>query len=121
MSTTGLIEVTETVTVALQVPIEFRDWLKGGYGLTPEQVLTAFAHDLYGTVKSNGSDERRLAEEWFDRVEWPVPAEGRVYQAESGQWSWAIEQDGVPLVSGAGYASEDAADDDMQENLSNYT
>ncbi|WP_017461368.1 hypothetical protein [Dyella ginsengisoli] len=121
MTTEELTVVTETETVAVKVPVEFRQWLKGGYGLTPEQVLQAFVHDLYGTVDSNGSDERRMAEEWFDRVIWPAPPAGRVFQAQSGQWSWAIEQDGVELVCGAGYASEGAADEDMQEQLSNYT
>lgn len=37
--------------------------------------------------------------------------EGRVFRAASGQWSWAIDDhtDGVEIVGGAGYESEDEA------------
>ena len=112
-----LILVNETEQITLTLPVEFGEWLRDGYGLTPEQVLNAFVHDLRGTVASAGSDERRLAEAWFDRVQWPARAAGRVYQAPSGQWSWTIERGGEPLVSGAGYATESEADDDMQNHL----
>ncbi len=57
-------------TVAVEVPRQLSDWLESR-GLTAEQVLTSFAHDLAETPDSNGSDERRLANEWFDRVVWP--------------------------------------------------
>lgn len=70
MAAPGLIPVTATEQVTVTVPVEFGEWLRDAYSLTPEQVLSAFVHDLRGTVESNGSDERRLAEEWFDRVQW---------------------------------------------------
>ena len=119
-NTSGLIQVNETEEVTLTLPVEFAAWLRDGYGLSARQVLTAFVHDLRGTVASNGSDERRLAEAWFDRVMWPERAQGRVYQASSGQWSWAISRDGEDLVSGAGHASEDDAWESMEENLEAY-
>lgn len=105
----------------LHVPPEFEAFCRG-HQLTPSQVLAAFMADLAETADSHGSDERRHAEAWFDRVIWPEPGEatGRAYQATSGQWSWTIERDGEPLVSGAGYATEGEADDDMQDHLASY-
>jgi hypothetical protein len=46
--------------------------------------------------------------------------QGRAYQAPSGQWSWAISQDGVDIQAGAGYESEDDALSTMEDQLSNY-
>lgn len=43
--------------------------------------------------------------------------EGMVEQAASGQWSWAVECEAVPIASGAGYATEEEAFDEMQEEL----
>lgn len=105
----------------MQVPSEFDAFCRD-HRLTPAQVLAAFMADLAETHDSNGSDERRHATAWFDRVIWPEPVEatGRVYQAASGQWSWVIERGGVPLVNGAGYATEGEADDDMQDHLASY-
>lgn len=120
MPTPGLIQVDATEQVTITLPVEFSEWLRDGYGLSPAQVLTAFVHDLRGTVASHGSDERGLAEAWFDLVQWPSRPDGRVYQAPSGQWSWTIERDGEPLVSGAGYATEAEANDDMQGHLASY-
>ncbi|HEX7817386.1 hypothetical protein [Dyella sp.] len=105
----------------LQVPPEFDAFCRG-HQLTPSQVLAAFMADLAETADSNGSDERRLAEAWFDRVIWPEPEEttGRVYQAASGQWSWVIERGGEPLANGAGYATSDEAHDEMEDRLADY-
>jgi len=60
--------------VTIDVPAELADLLHG-QGLTLEQVLTGFAHDLAETRASHGSDERRLANQWFARVMWPEPEE----------------------------------------------
>jgi hypothetical protein len=56
--------------VALPVPPEFAAFCADNQ-LIPEQVLTAFMHDLAETTQSNGSDERMRAQAWFDRVIWP--------------------------------------------------
>lgn len=61
-------------TVTLQVPPEFAAFCQS-YRLTTEQVLSAFMADLAETAASNGSDERRHANAWFDRVVWPEPAD----------------------------------------------
>lgn len=45
---------------------------------------------------------------------------GRVYQAGSGQWSWGIEKDGIEIVGGAGYPSEEEAKLDMEVELQQY-
>jgi len=62
-------------TVAVEVPNRLADWLESR-GLTAAQVLASFANDLAETDASNGSDERRLANEWFERVVWPEQDEG---------------------------------------------
>jgi hypothetical protein len=41
--------------------------------------------------------------------------ESSVYEAESGQWSWVITEDGEDVVRGGGYGSEEAAQADMLE------
>ena len=62
-----------TKRLSLEAPTKFVALVEAR-GLTPEQVLVAFIADLAHTGDSNGSDERRLADAWFDRVLWPVPA-----------------------------------------------
>lgn len=47
--------------------------------------------------------------------------EGRAFKAPSGQWSWAIAEDGVDIVGGAGYESEDEALEAMYDELAMYT
>lgn len=59
-------------SVSVDVPPELVSWL-ASRGLTPEQVFAGFAHDLAKTRYSHGSDERMLANQWFDRVIWPEP------------------------------------------------
>ncbi len=59
--------------LALDVPLKFIELVEAR-GLIPERVLAAFMADLAHTGDSNGSDERRIAEGWFDRVLWPEPA-----------------------------------------------
>jgi len=59
--------------LALDVPLKFIELVEAR-GLIPGQVLAAFMADLAYTGDSNGSDERRIAEDWFDRVMWPEPA-----------------------------------------------
>ena len=59
--------------MALDVPLKFNELVEAR-GLIPGQVLAAFMADLAYTGDSNGSDERRIAEDWFDRVMWPEPA-----------------------------------------------
>ena len=46
--------------------------------------------------------------------------EGRAYKAASGQWSWAISEDGVDIQGGAGYDDEDSAIDAMEAELATY-
>lgn len=62
-----------TKRLSLEAPTKFVALVEAR-GLTPEQVLVAFIADLAHTSDSNGSDERHLAEAWFDRVLWPEPA-----------------------------------------------
>ena len=62
-----------TKRLSLEAPTKFVALVEAR-GLTPEQVLGEFFADLAHTGDSNGSDERRLAEAWFDRVLWPEPA-----------------------------------------------
>jgi len=42
---------------------------------------------------------------------------GTVFQAVSGQWSWAILEDGKEIAGGGGYSSKDDAFDDMYLEL----
>lgn len=60
--------------LTLDVPLMFVELVEARE-LTPEQVLAAFMADLSHTADSNGSDERRMAEDWFDRVLWPESAD----------------------------------------------
>jgi hypothetical protein len=46
--------------------------------------------------------------------------EGRAYKAPSEQWSWAIAEDGVDIIGGAGYDSEDDALEAMYNELAQY-
>ncbi len=45
---------------------------------------------------------------------------GEVKQAASGQWAWCVCEDGVAIVSGAGYDTEEEAEVDMTEELAEY-
>lgn len=45
---------------------------------------------------------------------------GEVKQAASGQWAWCVCEDGVAIVSGAGYDTEEEAEVDMAEELAEY-
>jgi len=47
--------------------------------------------------------------------------EGKAYLAPSGQWAWAITEDGEEIVRGAGYESEDEALQAMYDQLAEYT
>lgn len=42
---------------------------------------------------------------------------GQVYQAQSGQWSWRISDNQAEICGGAGYLSEDEAQQAMAEEL----
>lgn len=46
--------------------------------------------------------------------------QGEVYQANSGQWSWRIFDDQGEVCGGAGYSSEDSAQEAMSDELSFY-
>jgi len=74
----GVVIPDETQTMELDVPPEFLE-LCEDRGLTAETVLRGFIADLCGLenymnnpredgYSSNGSDERRMAQEWFDRA-----------------------------------------------------
>lgn len=43
--------------------------------------------------------------------------QGEVYQAPSGQWSWRIFDDQGEVCGGAGYESEDSAQQAMADEL----
>ncbi len=110
--------MTEPTAITLDVPPEFAAFCQGRQ-LTVEQVLTAFVHDLAETRQSNGSDERMLAQAWFDRVVWPGPPT-RSYDIEpqpaglGGGWRLRFFEDGED--AGGGVFPADLADTDaMQE------
>lgn len=42
---------------------------------------------------------------------------GQVYQAQSGQWSWRISDDQGEVCGGAGHASQDSAQQAMNDQL----
>ena len=60
--------------ITLQLPAEFIA-LCAGHGVEPDRVLRGFIADLCelraGEYTTNGSDERRLAEEYYERVGYP--------------------------------------------------
>jgi hypothetical protein len=67
-----------TVPLEIRIPPEFIQLCKSR-GLTPEDALRGFIADLCGLqnyiaepredgYSSNGSDERMMAREWFDRA-----------------------------------------------------
>jgi len=67
--------------ITLQLPQEFVD-LCAGHGVAPDRVLRGFIADLCGITSyaldprndgyaSNGSDERALAYDYYDRVGYP--------------------------------------------------
>ena len=47
--------------------------------------------------------------------------EGKAYKAPSGQWSWAIYENGINIVGGAGYQTEEEALEAMYNELAEYT
>lgn len=57
-------------TITITVPPELVK-LAESVGATPQQVIDGFIADLCELPGTNGSDERRLAAQWFDRVVWP--------------------------------------------------
>jgi len=69
--------------VAVLVPEALAPWL-AARGLTVAEVLASFARDLAETPDSNGSDERRLANEWFERVVWPEDDAGMDDEEDEG-------------------------------------
>ena len=110
--------VTEPTAITANAPSEFTEFCRGR-GLTAAQVLTAFMRDLAETPDSNGSDERMLAQAWFDRVVWPEPPTRR-YDVEprpaglGGGWQLRLIEDGED--AGGGVFPADIADPDaMQE------
>ena len=71
----------KTRRLTLQLPPEFVALCESD-GVTPEQVLRGFIADLAGIMNwaadpradgysSNGSDERRMAMEYYERVGYP--------------------------------------------------
>jgi hypothetical protein len=45
---------------------------------------------------------------------------GRAYKAPSGQWSWAIAEQGIDIQAGGGYDDEDSATEAMEAELATY-
>jgi hypothetical protein len=74
-----------------------------------------------------GGPEPKPAKIDPDTVDWVTTNmlthsyEGRAYKAPSGQWSWAIADNGVDIVGGAGYADEGEALEAMYDELAMYT
>lgn len=58
-------------TITMDVPTTLVE-LATSVGTTPEQLLQSFIADLCELSGSNGSDERRHADAWFNRVVWPI-------------------------------------------------
>jgi len=58
--------------VTIEIPATL-DALARSVYTTPKALLESFIRDLCDLPDSNGSDERRAAEAWFDRVVWPLP------------------------------------------------
>lgn len=104
--------------ITLDVPKQFAD-LVAARGLTPAQVLAAFMADLAHTADTNGSDERRHAEAWYDRVMWPEPPRLtlKTYIAESGQWAGTVYRDGEEI---AGIAGCKTLDDVLDEAIDRW-
>ena len=93
--------MTDKTSTAIEVPPEFAAFCRSRE-LSTVRVLTAFMHDL---AESNGSDERRLASEWFDRVVWPESPERtfviKPRAAElGGGWKLCLLSDGVDAGGG---------------------
>jgi len=42
---------------------------------------------------------------------------GMTYQSPNGHWSWTINQNGLNIVGGTGYNTQEEADEDMQTEL----
>lgn len=64
------IEFTKSITLELSVKEQyaFMELIAEEEGLTPERILSQFISDLTGSnTYPSGSDERRLAAEWFSR------------------------------------------------------
>lgn len=85
---------TSATDLTLSVPAKFSAFCRDR-NLTPAQVLSAFMADLAETEDSQGSDERRLADDWFSRVVWPE-TEPRTYkitargEAAGGGWTLTL-------------------------------
>lgn len=111
--------MTDHPAIEIGVPHEFTEFCRGR-GQTAAQVLTAFMHDLAGTPDSNGSDERMLAQAWFDRVVWPEPLT-RSYDIEpqpaglGGGWRLRLFEDGEDAGGGVFSAADITDADAMQE------
>lgn len=45
----------------------------------------------------------------------------KIYQAESGQWSFIIyDEEGIDIVRGAGYETQEEAEDAADEQMAGY-
>lgn len=58
-------------TITITVPPELTE-LAASVGATPQEVIEGFIRDLCELPGNNGSDERRHADDWFNRVVWPI-------------------------------------------------
>lgn len=68
-SSDGIQQAEATVTI--EIPKTLED-LARSVCTTPQALLESFIRDLCDLPGSNGSDERRAADAWFDRVVWPI-------------------------------------------------
>ena len=69
-------------------------------GLTASELLSAFVHDLVEDDRSNGSDERMYANDWYDRCYFTHgPADdfytwlARRYELEAAMEDWSVIAD----------------------------
>lgn len=57
--------------ITMEIPSDLVQ-LATSVGTTPEHLLQSFIADLCELPSSNGSDERRHADAWFNRLVWPI-------------------------------------------------
>lgn len=80
-----------TITIRLSDADCERITTKGGrYGLTVGNILENFIGDLVSGTYSNGSDERRMAEEWFERCWFSICPEETLLK-HLLEWDYDVE------------------------------
>ena len=115
-------ELSQQRTITVRLPDDDIDALcrkAGGVDLTVGELLENFISDLVGGSRTNGSDERMLAHQWFDRCWFSICHEMTFL-------SYLIDYD---LVDAAmdywtdleGYREQDDLDEYDKEDMAYYT